>query len=148
MTLTSRWTWPALLALLGLVWAVAYALPRSRSLALLEQQTAGFERDRSALALALEGYAGAPSPAPLPTPNPSAWVSEKALNGLEEHLDSNTPYGEGKGTQVRLRALKADQVSDFLTRLTQVNLIVKTMKLEDRDGDGRWNLEMMVEVPS
>ena len=148
MRRTSQWTWLALVALLGLLWVVAYALPRTRDLTRLEQQTTGFERDRAALALALEGYAGTRRQLPLPTPSTSGWISQKALSGLESHLDFNNPYDEGKGAQVKLRALRADQVSGFLTRLLQVDLVVKSMKLEDRDGDGRWDLEMMVEVPS
>jgi len=148
MNLTSRWTWPALVGLVCLLWVVAYALPRCRSLTHLEGQTATFERDRSALAQALEKHSGVKSQVPQPAPYTSAWVSQKALSGLEDHLDFNTPYGEGKVTEIKLRALKADQVSTFLSRLVQVNLIVKSLKLEDRDGDGRWNLQIMVEVPS
>lgn len=144
-----RWAaWVAGLGVLALVWVFAYAIPRMRDLERLEQSTARFERDRGAIAEALAGYAGVRRDLPNPSPNTSGWISQNALSGLESHLDFNNPYGNGKGAQVKLRALRADQVSRFLTHLRRVNLVVKTMKLQDRDGDGRWELELMVEVPS
>ncbi len=148
MNRTRQIGWLAGVALLGLVWLLAYALPRLRELDRLQLATSRFESQRGALALALEGHALTRRDLPRPTPNASGWISQNALNGLEQNLDFNNPYGEGRGAQVKLRALRADQVSAFLTRLVQVDLVVKSLKLEDRDGDGRWELEMMVEVPS
>lgn len=148
MSPTRQIAWLAGVALLGLVWLLAYAAPRVRDLDRLKQATSRFETQRGALTRALEGYAGTRRDLPPPTPNTSSWISQNALNELENHLDFNNPYGEGRGAQVKLRALRAEQVSTFLTRLVSVDLVVKSLKLEDRDGDGRWDLEMMVEVPS
>ena len=140
--------WLAGVVVLALLWLVAYGLPRIRENGRLRASTEAFERDRGAIATALEGYSGVRRDLPPPTPDTCGWISQHALEGLEDHLDFNNPYADGKGAQVKLRVLKAEQVSGFLTRLVQVNLVVKSLKLEDRDGDGRWELEIMVEVPS
>lgn len=144
-----RWVlWTAGLGLVLLIWLFAYALPRIGELERLEAATARFDRDRGRIAEALASYGGINPTAPNPTPNTSGWISQNALTGLESHLDFNNPYGNGKGASVKLRSLRADQVARFLSQLRTVNLIVKSMKLQDRDGDGRWDLELMVEVPS
>lgn len=140
--------WGAGLGLVLLLWLFAYAMPRMRALSDLDAATARFERDRPRIAEALASYGGLKRDLPNPSPNASGWISQNALTGLEKHLDFNNPYGNGKGADVKLRNLRADQVARFLSQLRTVNLIVKTMKLQDRDGDGRWDLELMVEVPS
>lgn len=144
-----RWAvWAVGLGVVLLIWLFAYAMPRMRDLERLEEATGRFEQDRGRIAEALASFGGLRQDAPNPTPNASGWISQKALSGLESHLDFNNPYGNGKGASVKLRSLRVDQVARFLSQLRTVNLIVKSMKLQDRDGDGRWDLEMMVEVPS
>ena len=86
-------------------------------------------------------------PAPDPQPNVAGWLTRHALAGLENHLDANNPYKEGSGAQLKLRSLQADQVARFLSTLRQVNLVVDRLYLQDRDGNGRWDMEIYVEVP-
>lgn len=140
--------WAAGLGLVLLLWLLVYAMPRMQELDALQESTARFDRDRGRIAEALASYGGLKRNVPNPTPNASGWITQNALTGLESHLDFNNPYGNGKGASVKLRSLRADQVARFLSQLRTVNLIVKSMKLQDRDGDGRWDLELMVEVPS
>ena len=66
---------------------------------------------------------------------------------MEKHLDSNNPYKDGLGSQLKLRNIDKQQIIDLFDKINKVNLIITSLKLEDADGDGRWNVEMMVEVP-
>lgn len=136
-----------LAALFVLLWMFAYAVPRMSDTKRLQQESADLIQERRSITNALAAYAELPVPPPLPTPNTVSWISKNALKGLDNHLECNNPYSNGKGAQVKLRAIKADQASAFLSELRTVNLMIKSIKLEDTDGDGRWNLEVMVEAP-
>lgn len=144
-----RWVWvSAAVALIVLLWIFAYALPRMNEIGELEAANAAFERDRGRIAEALASYAGLRRALPEPTPNTSGWIASNAITGLENHLDFNNPYKNGQGSHVKFRNLRAEQVARFLSALRRVNVVVNTMSLQDRDGDGRWDLELMVEVPA
>ena len=59
----------------------------------------------------------------------------------------NNPYKNSQGVQVKLRGITAEQITEILDSMRPVNLIIKKFQLEDNNGDGKWNLEFMVEVP-
>lgn len=136
------------LVLVALVWTLAYALPRYRETAALERRAESLRLERQGITQALEDYARSKSLKGAPAPNTAAWVTSKALQGLEKNIDSNSPYKNGQGVQLKLRALSADQITTLLNSMRQVNLILRSFKLDDLDGNGKWNLELMVEVPA
>lgn len=135
------------LVVLVLLWAFAYAIPRMGSNRALAEKNDQFLAERREIALALQAYAELPPERPAPTPNTSSWVSSNALTGIESNVESNSPYANGAGVQLKIRAISANQISALLLKLREVNLLIKSLKIEDRDGDGRWNVELMTEVP-
>ena len=137
-----------ILAFIVLIWVFAYALPRWRSISALEQESQGYAKERQSIANSLATLQRSHSDLQDPQPNTVSWINKNALRGLEKNLDSNNPYGEGKGAQLKLRKVSADSIVQLVKKLGTVNLVIKSFKLEDSDGDGYWNIELMVEVPS
>jgi hypothetical protein len=43
--------------------------------------------------------------------------------------------------------MSPQQVSQFLSQLTKVRLVVERMMLQDSDRDGRWDMEIDLRVP-
>lgn len=134
--------------ILTAAWLFGYAVPRMGDTRTVEAQLAALQTSRSAIADGLRDYANTKIDKPAPTPNTAAWLTSHALQGLDKNLEANSPYGNGQGSQLKLRAVTAQQISRLMEHLRSVNIIVKSLKLDDPDGDGKWNLEMMAEVPS
>lgn len=129
------------------LWTFVYALPRLSQVHTLEQESQGYARQRQEIANALAAYQRSRSDLPAPDPNTVSWLAANALTGLEKNLDSNNPYKDGKGSELKLRNIDGEQVAALFEKLNKVNLIITSLKMEDADGNGRWNVEMMVEVP-
>lgn len=136
----------ALLVLLAFLFL--YALPRYRSNVALAQQTQQLEEVRGELAASLPEAQRLRNTLPEPAPDVRAWIAAEALQGLESNLVSNDSYSNGRGSQVKLRKLTPFEATQFLTNLTRVNLVFARLSLQDWDGDGNWDLEAFVEVPS
>lgn len=135
------------ICLIVLLWTLIYALPRLNSVRSMEKESQGYLRQRQEIANALVALEQNRNNLPDPTPNTVSWLAKNAINGLEKHLDCNNPYGNGLGSQVKLRNLNESEITELLQTICKVNLVMKSFKIDDVDGDGRWNLEMMVEVP-
>ena len=75
-------------------------------------------------------------------------MSTSVLKNLEKNVESNNPYKNSQGVQVKLRSVTAEQITELLDSMRATNVIIKSFSLDDSDGNGRWNLEFMVEVPS
>lgn len=129
------------------LWVFVYAIPRLSQVHALEQESLGYVRQRQEIANALAAYQRSRTDLPAPEPNTVSWLAAHALTGLEKHLDSNNPYKDGLGSQLKLRNIDKQQIIGLFDNINKVNLIITSLKLEDADGDGRWNVEMMVEVP-
>ncbi len=86
-------------------------------------------------------------PAPDPKPNAAGWLSSQALSGLERRVVSNTPSSGGRGAILKLRSLKAGEITNLLQQLTRVNLVVKRLGVADLAARGTWDVELTVEVP-
>ena len=84
----------------------------------------------------------------VPNPNTASWMSTSVLKNLEKNVESNNPYKNSQGVQVKLRSVTAEQITELLDSMRATNVIIKSFSLDDSDGNGRWNLEFMVEVPS
>ena len=130
-----------------LMWLAVYAIPRLHSVHELETESQGYVRQRQEIANSLAALTRSRRDLPDPAPNTVSWLAAHALTGLEKHLEINNPYGNGIGSQLKLRNINNAQIVRLLKALGEVNLIIKSFKAEDADGNGRWNLEMMVEVP-
>ena len=135
------------LLLVLLLWASIYALPRLGKINALEKESQGYVRQRQEIANSLAAFKRSRNDLPLPQPNTTSWLAAHALEGLEKHLDTNNPYSNGLGAQLKLRNIDEETVVQLLNSLSTVNVIIKSFKLEDGDGNGLWNLEMMVEAP-
>lgn len=139
--------------LLTLVFIYGYALPRKHSVEALEQEIVGLESARGDLAKLLPEVSRLRQRVPNP---PSAdqkidlrsWIAKNALTGLEKNLTSNDTFAQGAGAAVKLRKMSPAQVVRFMGELTRVNLMLERLVLNDWDGDGRWDLELMVKVPT
>lgn len=136
------------LAVFALLFVFAYALPRQRQLARLEQEIAEMQKVQAELDKILPEVAEENGPV-LPAPKPSVvgWISANALRGLDRRVVSNNPYKGNQGGELKLRSLKAEEVTALLHTLTQVNLMVRRFHLADLGGRGVWDLELMLEVP-
>ncbi|MBQ7502160.1 hypothetical protein IJT93_05520 [bacterium] len=137
-----------LLALTALLWLFVYALPRLDVIAEAELRAETLRRERSSIVRSLQDFADSNYERPNPEPNTSAWMSRHALKGLDKNIEANAPYKNSQGVQIKLRAVTAKDITEILDSMRSVNLIIKTFKLSDPDGDGKWNLEFMAEVPS
>lgn len=135
------------LLLVLLLWVIVYAAPRLSKIHALEKESQGYVRQRQEIANSLAAFKRSRKDLPSPQPNTTSWLAGHALTGLEKHLETNNPYNNGLGAQLKLRNIDEAAVVKLLKSLSTVNLIVKSFKLEDADGNGLWNLEMMVEVP-
>lgn len=135
------------LALLVLIWLLAYAVPTFGKLKALAASDQEYLSQRKSLAQTLVEYAQTKQNKVSPAPNTTGWITQHVVTGLETNLEFNNPYNNGAGAHLKLRSISADQFANILDQLKTTNLIVKSLKLEDRDGDGRWHLELMVEVP-
>lgn len=135
------------LAVVVVLWTLIYALPRLNNIRTLEAESQGYMRQRQEIANSLAALERSRNDLPAPTPSTVSWLASHALKGLEKHLEGNNPYGNGLGSELKLRNIDAKQITKLFKTLGTVNLIVKSARLDDSDGDGRWNLEMMVEVP-
>ena len=138
----------SILAVIGVLWAVLYAYPALNRISEAEKRTESLRDERSGITRALQDYSDSADDRPAPSPNTAAWVTAHALQGLDRNIEINSPYKNGQGAKVKLRSVTAEQVADLLDSMRTVKLILKSFKLEDADGDGRWNLEFMVEVAS
>ncbi|MBQ7568425.1 hypothetical protein IJT17_06430 [bacterium] len=135
------------LALVLLLWGTVYALPRLNRIRTLEAESQGYVRQRQEIANSIEALKRSRKDLPTPEPNTVSWLAAHGLSGIEKNLEANNPYNNGLGAQLKLRNIDERAIVKLLKKLCTVNLIIKSFKLEDADGDGRWNLEMMVEVP-
>ena len=132
----------------ALLFVFAYALPRQRQLARLEQEIVQMQKVQADLDKILPQVAEESGPAlPAPKPSVTAWISANALRGLDRRVVSNNPYKGTQGGELKLRSLKAEEVTALLHTLTQVNLVVRHFHLTDLGGRGVWDMDLMVEVP-
>lgn len=138
---------PGLSALVALLFVTLYLPPRLAHNAELRARIRQFDARRAEMVALLEEAGSLRRPPPDPRPSVPAWITANALRGLEDHLDYNNPYQNGQGAEVKLRSLTPGQVASFLGRLGRVNLILQKVTLDDRTGDGRWDLVIQVEVP-
>ena len=135
------------LLLVLVLWALIYALPRLGQIRSLEKESQGYVRQRQEIANSLAAFKRSRKDLPAPQPNTTSWLAGHALTGLEKHLETNNPYNNGLGAQLKLRNIDEEAIVRLLKSLSTVNLIVNSFRIEDADGNGLWNLEMMVEVP-
>ncbi len=137
-----------LLLLVVILWTLVYAIPRYRQISELNKESQGYVMERQTIANSLAAFQRSQRDLPAPQPNTVSWLTKNALAGLEKHLECNNPFNNGLGAQVKLRNITADDITELMEKLCTVNLVIKSCKLEDQDGNGRWNLDLMVEVPS
>lgn len=136
------------LALLALVWAVSYAIPRYKAIGKTEARVARLRSERNGITQAMQDFSRSKSSKAAPNPNTAAWMNTSVLKSLEKNVESNNPYKNSQGVQVKLRSVTAEQITELLDAMRTTNVVVKSFNLDDSDGNGRWNLEFMVEVPS
>lgn len=136
------------LALLALVWAVSYAIPRYKAIGETEARVARLRSERNGITQAMQDFSRSKSSKAAPNPNTAAWMNTSVLKSLEKNVESNNPYKNSQGVQVKLRSVTAEQITELLDAMRTTNVVVKSFNLDDSDGNGRWNLEFMVEVPS
>ncbi|MGM9999307.1 MAG: hypothetical protein ACI38Q_07985 [Candidatus Bruticola sp.] len=138
----------ASLIVVALLWGFIYALPRYKSTAAAETRATGLRAERKGITRAMQDFSRSKSSKTAPSPNTAAWMSTSILKKLEKNVESNNPYKNSQGVQLKLRSVTAGQITDMLDSMRSVNVVIKSFKLDDSDGNGRWNLELMVEVPS
>lgn len=121
---------------------------RARSLAQLEQQVRGEQAaQRQFLAsLNLAAQDNQPLP-PNPKPDTAGWLAAHALAGLDRRLISNSPSSGGAGAEIKLKNLKPQEVVQLLTKLTQVNLIIRRLVMADLGSRSLWEVQLLIEVP-
>lgn len=129
------------------LWVFLYALPRYKSIDELETRSAKLHSERANITQAIEDFVNSDYDKPAPTPNAMSWLTSHTLKGLDKQIEMNNPYKNSQGVQVKLRGVTAEQITEILDSMRSVSLVLKTFKLEDSNGDGKWNLEFMVEVP-
>lgn len=143
---------PLLLLGVGLavfvLFLLVYALPRYRANRQLADEINKLEKARSEIALLLPERNRLQRNLPEPTPDVRSWIAANALSGLEKNLVKNNSGGGGTGADVQLRKLAPQQVAQFFSQLTLVDLIFERLVMEDFDGDGRWDVEVFVKVPT
>ncbi len=153
---TERSLNPAVIAgvviVLVLVFVYGYAVPRHRSNQALAQEIQQLEQVRGQLLALLPEVEKLHQKVPDPPssddrPDLRSWIAQNALIGLEKNLISNDSYAQGAGASVKLRKLSPAQTVRFFGELTRVNLMLERLDLNDWDGDGRWDIELMVRVP-
>ena len=137
-----------LLALLVVLWGLLYAYPRLNSIHELEKRQTGLRSERDGITRAMQNYARSRTNKVVPNPNTATWLNNSVIKKFEKNVEVNNPYNNSQGVHVKLRAVTAEQMTELLDSLRNVNLIFKTFKLDDADGDGRWDVEFMIEVPS
>jgi hypothetical protein len=140
--------WLSVTLFLGAILLFGWLLPRQWQAERLEKEiqvTKSVQGDLSKLLPELAQNAVVP--APDPKPNAAGWLSSQALAGLERRIVSNTPSSAGRGAILKLRSLKAGEVTNLLQQLTRVNLVVKRLSVADLAGRGVWDVELAVEVP-
>lgn len=138
----------AILAVIVLLWALVYAVPRWKAIGALERESQGYAKERQNIANSLAALQRSRSDLEAPQPNAVAWIAAHALEGLDRNVECNNPYKNGQGAQLKLRKITASDIDNLLRQLSTVSFVITSFKLEDSDGDGFWNLELMVEVPS
>ncbi|MBQ7529673.1 hypothetical protein IJT10_07200 [bacterium] len=130
-----------------LMWSLLYAVPRYKSTGELEARSIKLRSERANITQAIEDFVDSNYDKPAPTPNAMSWLTSHTLQGLDKQIEMNNPYKNSQGVQVKLRGITAEQITEILDSMRPVNLIIKKFQLEDNNGDGKWNLEFMVEVP-
>ena len=136
-------------ALLTLFIGVFYILPRQRQMATMQKDILDLQNSQSAASkLIPEAAEQTGNLAPNPTPNVPGWLTTHAIGGMDKQLISNNPYRNGQGSSLEMRALKPLEVSTLLGKMTQVNLIVKSLSFADFNARGVWDVKLQVEVPA
>ncbi|MGM9992701.1 MAG: hypothetical protein ACI376_07675 [Candidatus Bruticola sp.] len=136
------------LVIVALLWGIFYALPRYKSTSAAEARAASLRSERKSITRAMQAFSRSKSSKKAPNPNTATWINTSILKNLEKNVESNNPYKNSQGVQLKLRSVTAEQITDMLDSMRSANVIIKSFKLDDSDGNGRWNLELMVEVPS
>lgn len=135
--------------LLGVViGALLVGLLRARGLARLEQQVANEQaaQRRFLASLNMAAQENQPLP-PNPKPDTAGWLATHALAGLDRRLISNSPSAGGAGAEVKLKNLKPQEVVQLLTKLTQVNLVIRRLVMADLGSRSLWEVQLLIEVP-
>lgn len=130
-----------------LLFLLAYYLPRTARLNQSRETLKVLTTTRQEVALLLPQVVQTAFTTPEPADNVRSWVSAEALKGLEKQLVANDGYMEGRGAKVKLKRLTPQQTSNFFSQLTKVRLVVERMSLQDADRDGRWDMEIDLQVP-
>lgn len=130
-----------------LLFLAGYYLPRQARLRQDREALKALATTRQEVALLLPQLAQTAFTTPEPADNVRSWVAAEALKGIEQQMERNDGYLEGKGAQVKLRRLTPQQASNFLSQLTKVRLVVERMTLQDSDRDGRWDMDIDLKVP-
>ena len=129
------------------LFVLLYALPRHRANQDLEKEIQALIDAQQEVALLVPELKRTERNLPEPAPDVRSWVASNALAGLEKNLVKNDSGNRGKLADLKLRAMKPQQVGQFLSQLTRVNLVLERMSLSDFDADGRWDIEAQVKVP-
>lgn len=137
-----------ILALVALLWAIFYAVPRYKTIGETESKVSRLRLERKGITQAMQDFSRSKSSKAVPNPNTAAWMNTSVLKNLEKNVESNNPYKNSQGVQVKLRSVTAEQITELLDSMRTTNVVIKSFNLDDSDGNGRWNLEFMVEVPS
>lgn len=137
-----------ILLLVALLWALFYAVPRYKAISATEARVARLRLERKGIIQAMQDFSRSKNSKAVPNPNTASWMSTSVLKNLEKNVESNNPYKNSQGVQVKLRSVTAEQITELLDSMRATNVIIKSFSLDDSDGNGRWNLEFMVEVPS
>lgn len=127
---------------------LVYFFPRTSSLRKTEASIESLQGVRQEVSVLLPQVARTVPTTPLPQPDVRTWIAANALTGIEKNLVANDGYLQGQGAQVKLRRLTPAQAAQFMSALTRVRLTVDRMQLQDSDGDGRWDMEISLKVPS
>lgn len=137
-----------ILLLVALLWALFYAVPSYKAISATEARVARLRLERKGITQAMQDFSRSKNSKAVPNPNTASWMSTSVLKNLEKNVESNNPYKNSQGVQVKLRSVTAEQITELLDSMRATNVIIKSFSLDDSDGNGRWNLEFMVEVPS
>lgn len=133
--------------LLFLVFLLTYFFPRLSRLRATEKSVEALAGLRQEVSVVLPEVSRTAPTTPLPTPDVRTWVAANTFHGLEKNLAANDGYLQGEGAQIKLKRLTALQTARFLSSLTQVQLVVERMQLQDSDTDGHWDMEISLKVP-
>ena len=137
-----------ILLLVALLWALFYAMPRYKAISATEARVSRLRLERKGITQAMQDFSRSKNSKAVPNPNTASWMNTSVLKNLEKNVESNNPYKNSQGVQVKLRSVTAEQITELLDSMRTTNVIIKSFSLDDSDGNGRWNLAFMVEVPS